>query len=302
MLLLQLLLYLDYLFFVFHYIIHVNVLLSKLCLWKTRLVDYRDLLSVLLFLISPSRGARGAGAIRLIVFFIRLLILLRRQQLIIDDSCGSWIWNLGRSDTSIRVIIVELKENFVLVWNHLAKIKALHVTKDLTFDISTSEEEYLAVIQACSMAAPAFRLMSSSVDSYPGTLVDIKQVNVVENIIGLTAAYHTKVRIINSGCCVTSPWGRRRLPRYTWQEPTFSCDIEDKHVIEELVIISAAEDVEATTCALFAEINHGVTCSRRGNSHWTLIIILYLVPKHLCEIETVHIVEEVSQVWATENP
>lgn len=157
----------------------------------------------------------------------------------------------------------------------------MHVAEDLTFYVSSTEEQYLAIIQAGSVAAPAFRLVPSRVHPYPGVLVNVKQVYVVEDVIRLAPADHTEMRIVYSSSGVASPWGGRGLPGDTRQEPTSRSDVKHEHIIEELMIVSTAEDIEAATCALLAEIDHGVARSGRGNSHGALVVVEHLVPEHL---------------------
>ena len=155
-----------------------------------------------------------------------------------------------------------------MVLNHVAEVKTMNVTEDLSVDIASSKDENLRVIERSTMLAPPIWLEPRCLYFDPGVFLHVEKVDVIEYCSRLTSSDNTEVILINYSRCVASSWCWRLLPFDSGEQPYTGGYIEDKHVIEELARITTPKDVEAPPgSSLFGEVKKRVAGARSGKSH-----------------------------------
>lgn len=146
--------------------------------------------------------------------------------------------------------------------------------------------------------------MASGTDPNPSVFFNVIEIDVVKDSGGLSSPDHTKMLIVNFGCCVARTRGRGLFALYVGgrQDPRLCRYVEDEHIVKELMKVAAAKHVKTAFRPLLGEVNERMTGAWRGYGHGSLFIIGHLVPAHLLKIEIVHVIVELGQVGAPKDP
>jgi len=174
------------------------------------------------------------------------------RQLLIDDLNG----------------FIRLEQDPMLfVHEGVAEVKTLDVPEYLSINVSTAENQDFRVVEGGCVATAPVGVLARWVDSNPSVQVNVEQVDVHKNSCWLATTNHTKVRLIHSCSCVACSWSRWLLSGHRWQEPAPRCDIENEHIIKELVNVPSGEHIEVPIRPQITEIYQRTTGAGCRHSH-----------------------------------